>query len=163
MFIDFANLKLEIPEAPLRMTRPRLKVTPPHTCQRSSSLLGNSKGFDVSISLNLRGIFDRYLQTHRNRYIYHFTCVCVWIDYGMNVTIPNLQLSHCYNCSEPYWITLYMFNYSIIKCCQTLLHFYLCIRILCTRTSSCIPGFHVNHSELLLIWSSFVCFNLCRR
>lgn len=26
--------------------------------------------------------------------------VCLWIDYGMNVTISNLWLSHCYNCSK---------------------------------------------------------------
>lgn len=30
--------------------------------------------------------------------------VCLWIDYGMNVTVSNLWLSRF--CSEPYWITI---------------------------------------------------------
>lgn len=34
----------------------------------------------------------------------HIVYLCVWIDYGRNVTASNLQVSHCY--SEPYEIPL---------------------------------------------------------
>lgn len=44
MFIEFANLKLEIPEAPLRMTRPRLKVTPPTHMSAFLKPVGKLKG-----------------------------------------------------------------------------------------------------------------------
>lgn len=33
------------------------------------------------------------------------------------------------------------------------MHPYLCIHMLCTLTPFCIPGFCVNHSKLILIWS----------
>lgn len=52
--------------------------TPSHSSPRSSScnpcLLADAGGYDKSISVNLRGIFDRYLYRHRNRYTHCFSC-----------------------------------------------------------------------------------------
>lgn len=81
----------------------------PHSSTCNPCLLGNAVGYDMSISVNLRGITD--IEIHI------VFPVGTLIDCDMNITISNIYLMQCYNCSELYWIILQLLKYVAIKCC----------------------------------------------
>lgn len=142
---------------------PSLSISP-HSSKCNPCLLGKTKGLVMSIALNPRVIVDRYFYKRRCKigvYIILPFCVCesvmVWMSlskiysYIIAIIVANPIESLC-ECWSTQWL-------SSAKPFFTL----NCIHILCTINPFYITGFHVNHSKLLLLWSSFVCFALSRK